>query len=295
MQFRTYTEADYEALWRFLVALNRGDRTHVHWNWARLEWMYEHPEFDRSLMGAIGLWCEGEAIVGAAIYDMYFGEAFCAALPAHRDLFPEILDYAWRELRDENGLGIALCDENQDEIEAALAAGFFPTEGRETIMELKLDRPLPVRAEGFGITELDQTEDAEALQWLVWQGFDHGDDRAEFEQQNTPPERGRVHFNKELSLGALSPEGEPVACCCLWYRPDTDYAYVEPVCTIPAWRGRGAAKALIYEAANRARALGAKTAYVISDQVFYEKLGFRKVKVCTFYWKKETPREEPPC
>ena len=47
------------------------------------------------------------------------------------------------------------------------------------------------------------------------------------------------------------------------------------------------AKALLYEAMRRARALGAKTAYVISDQVFYEKLGFRKDRHYTFYWKKE--------
>ncbi|MBQ5515061.1 MAG: GNAT family N-acetyltransferase [Oscillospiraceae bacterium] len=55
---------------------------------------------------------------------------------------------------------------------------------------------------------------------------------------------------------------------------------------MPAYRGRGAAKALLYEALNRARALGAKRAYVISDQVFYEKLGFRKDRTFSFYWKK---------
>ena len=95
-----------------------------------------------------------------------------------------------------------------------------------------------------------------------------------------------MHFRKELSLGAMTPDGEGAAYCCLWFREGTDYAYVEPVCTIPAYRGRGAAKALLYEALNRARALGANRAYVISDQVFYEKLGFRKDRTFSFYWKK---------
>ncbi|MBQ2602684.1 MAG: GNAT family N-acetyltransferase, partial [Oscillospiraceae bacterium] len=82
-QFRTYRECDYPALSDFLVELNREDKSHVNWNWARLEWMIEHPEFDRGAAGSIGLWLAGEKVVGAAIYDMYFGEAFCAALPEY--------------------------------------------------------------------------------------------------------------------------------------------------------------------------------------------------------------------
>ena len=41
-----------------------------------------------------------------------------------------------------------------------------------------------------------------------------------------------------------------------------------------------------YEALNRARPLGAKKAYVLSDMPFYEKLGFRKDKHFTFFWKR---------
>ena len=73
MTFRHYADADYEALCAFLIALNADGREHINWNWARFEWMAGHPYFDRSLRGAIPLWLDGERIVGAAIYDMYFG------------------------------------------------------------------------------------------------------------------------------------------------------------------------------------------------------------------------------
>ena len=43
---------------------------------------------------------------------------------------------------------------------------------------------------------------------------------------------------------------------------------------IPSYRGQGVAKAVVSEALNRAAALGAKTAYVLSDMMFYQKLGF---------------------
>ena len=104
--FKYYTEQDHEAVCDFLIELNRKDNSHINWNWARFEWMEEHPEFDKSLTASIGLWVDNESIVGAAIYDMYFVEAFCGALPEHSDLYPEILDYAYRVLKDENGLGV---------------------------------------------------------------------------------------------------------------------------------------------------------------------------------------------
>ncbi|MBQ1616815.1 MAG: GNAT family N-acetyltransferase, partial [Ruminococcus sp.] len=100
---RQYTEQDFEAVCDFLIELNRDDNSHINWNWARFEWMSEHPEFDKSCINSIGLWLDNGKIVGAAIYDMYFGEAFCGALPGYQTIYPEIVNYAYRELRDENG------------------------------------------------------------------------------------------------------------------------------------------------------------------------------------------------
>ena len=286
MEFRHFSDADYEAVCDFLIALNRTDRTHINWNWARFEWMYEHPEFDKSARDAIGLWFDGERVVGAAIYDMYFGEAFCGVLPEYEELYPAVLQYAYDALKDDTGLAIAICDTNTAEIEAANRAGFTSIDQTETIMEIDLDAPRDAALkDGFTLCEPDPVQDAEALQWLFWQGFDHGEDRAEFEREEAIAPRVRKHMRRELGIAATDETGEYAAFSCLWYSEKTDYAYVEPVCTVPRHRGKGLAKALLYEAMNRARALGAKTAYVISDMPFYEKLGFRKAYHYTFYRK----------
>ena len=283
---RPYREEDFDAVCAFLIALNRSDKRHINWNWARFEWMIEHPAFDKSAIRSIGLWWERDRIVGAAIYDMYFGEAFCAALPGHETIYPAILDYACRELRDDSGLGIAICDNSRSEIEAAEAAGFAPDEQSETVLRLGLDklrrRVLP---EGYGFVELDPAEQPEDFQWLLWQGFDHGTDYEEFRRSDPIIPQRRPHLNKRLSLAAAAPDGALAAYGCVWYRPDTDYAYVEPVCTVPAHRGKGIAAALVSEALTRAGALGAREAYVISDLPFYEKLGFEKARQYTFYRK----------
>jgi GNAT superfamily N-acetyltransferase len=286
VRFCGYRDEDYEAVCDFLIELNQKDRTHINWNWARFEWMMEHPEFDKSLRSSIGLWWSEGKVVGAVIYDMYFGEAFCGALPEHEALYPEILDYAYRVQKDDFGLAIAINTENAAEIRAAELAGFERIDQKETIMELSLDREfssdLP---EGLKLREMDQIADRNALEWLFWQGFDHGDDREAFERSLDPVPHVRRHFNKALSLSAVDPSGEPVSHCSLWFHQDTDYAYVEPVCTIPGYRGKGIAAALLSEAFSRAKTLGAKKAYVISDLPFYEKLGFEKAQHCSFYRK----------
>ena len=284
--FRPYREEDYEAVCAFLIELNRSDKKHINWNWARFEWMMEHPEFDKSTIGSIGLWWEQEKVVGAAIYDMYFGEAFCAVLPEHEAMYSDVMDYALLELKDDAGLGIALCDENQSEIDAAEAAGFTPDEQCETILRLGLDKlRRAVLPEGYGFVELDPAEQPEDFRWLLWQGFDHGTDYEEFKRNDPIIPRRRPHLNKRLSLTAVTPDGELAAYCCVWYRTDTDYAYVEPVCTVPAHRGKGIAAVLLSEALTRAKALGAREAYVISDLLFYEKLGFEEAQHYTFYRK----------
>ena len=284
--FKNYTELDYNAVCDFLIELNRGDNRHINWNWARLEWMWEHPEFDKSAKSLIGLWLDNERIVGAAIYDMYFGEAFCGAFPEYSDLYPEILDYAYRELKDENGLGISICDDDSAEIKAAQAQGFAKAEQTETIMSIELGGALPVKLpDGYRFAELDPEKEAYAFQWLLWQSFDHGTDKSEFEQAEDIIPQIRMHFDPYLSVAAVDQRGEYVAYCCVWYHPKTDYAYIEPVCTVPGHRDKGLAKAVVYEALNRAKTLGAKKAYVISDTAFYDRLGFKKDRHFTFYWK----------
>ena len=283
---RPYRDEDYEAVCKFLIELNRADRSHINWNWARFEWMMEHPEFDRDARSAIGLWWAGDRVVGAAIYDMYYGEAFCGALPEYQALYPEILDYAWRVLKDDSGLAIAINQKNEAEKKAALQAGFERIDQKETIMERSLDQDFPSSLpEGFALREMDQIADREALSWLFWQGFDHGEDREAFERSFDPVSHARKHFNKSLCLSAVDASGAPVSHCSLWFHPNTDYAYVEPVCTIPSCRGKRIASALLSEAFSRAKTLGAKKAYVISDLPFYEKLGFEITQHYSF-WRK---------
>lgn len=91
--------------------------------------MIEHPETDKTKLETIGLWWEKDSIVGAAIYDMYYGEAFCGVLKAYE------------------------------------------------------------------------------FAWLLWQGFDHGNDKSEFKSQDKKEQQLRKHLDKRLSLTAVDSLG----------------------------------------------------------------------------------------
>ena len=80
------------------------------------------------------------------------------------------------------------------------------------------------------------------------------------------------HGNEDLKTFAIA-HNEYCAHCGLWYTTGVT-AYVEPVATVPEHRKQGLAKAAVYEACTRAKALGAKRAIVLSDQEFYYRIGF---------------------
>ena len=287
MEFRNYNHNYYDSLCEFLIELNIDNNSHINWNWARLEWIIGHPECDKANLGKIGLWFDKDKIVGAAIYDMYYGEAFCACLDDYFKIYPEIVDYAYKELKDNSGLGIAICDDNYNEISIIKQKGFMKSSQEETILCFDLNKDLDVcLPNDVRFVDVDFDSDIDKIQWLFWQGFDHGTNKDEFLSRDKEKIEKRKHFNPYLSICVANSDGEFISYCSLWYNENTDYAYLEPVCTIPSFRNRGIAKASIYEGMKRAKKLGAKTVYVISDMDFYKKLGFVKRHHYSFYWKK---------
>ena len=284
IQFKTYSHPYYQAVCDFLIALNH-EKKHINWNWARWEWMYAHPYCDREKLHTIGLWLDEDAVVGAAIYDLFHGEAFCGALEVYEYLLPEILEYAYGNLKDENGLDIAVRDDDISTQEQLARMGYHKAEQTEPILCRDLNEPLnyelPAR---FAIREIRFPEDNLAYQTAVWKGFGHEGDQAELEkmlENNVLPPNRRT----ELCLAVVEKGGEFAAHCTCWYDERTDYAYVEPVCTIPKYRGMGLGKAVVLEALQRCKALGAKQAFVISNQEFYKKLGFANHSTYIFFKK----------
>ena len=285
--FKHYEDSDYLKVIDFLIDINKDGNDYINWNWARFEWMMDHPEFNNCLKSHIGLWIDQDKVVGLAIYDMYLGEGFCGWKDEYNYLADEVLNYAYFNLKDENGLAIAINDNLPKLINEVTTLGFKQTSQKEIILKKSLEETLEYALhEDISICEIGQDEDNYALSWLFWQGFDHGNDIDEFNKEYIEVIPNRPHFNKSLSLVAKDKDNQMVGICCLWYLEHTDYAYLEPLCIIPSFRGKGIGKALVNEACKRVKQMGAKEVYVISDLDFYKHLGFKNDQSFTFYLKK---------
>lgn len=287
-EFRNFSDSYYEKVCDFFVELSKNDRTHINWNWARWEWMFFHPEFNRNLLNKIGLWFLDDNLVGIAVYDHYLGEAFFAAKDSFSELEREILDYAVKNLCDENGLGIAVNDIDKDTLDLLTEHGFTKNEQTENILELLLDDfDFSNRfIEGISFKSIDRAKDLHRHHEVLWKGFDH---KGQIPVDEDTIKKQKImlsapHMNPMLHIAAQNDCSEYVSCCGVWYDENTDYAYVEPVCTVPQYRKMGIAKAILTEALKNAYALGARKAYVISDSDFYKRLGFRQHSHYTFYW-----------
>ncbi len=287
IRFEKYQYSYYQQVCDFLIELNEESNYHNNWNWARFEWMHEHPLTQKELLEYMGLWFDDNHLIGAALIDMYFGEAFVGVLSKYQHLYPKILRYAFDNLKDDQGLGIAFHDDNKEEIQEAVRQGFFETDSEEVDCVIKLDKEFSISLpDGFSIETYDAQKNPKEIEWLFWQGFDHGNDKEEFLKQYKEPTGTRPHFNKYLCIVVENNKEELVASASTWYDSRTDYAYIEPVCVIPEYRKMGLGKDAVCMAINHARELGAKTAIVNSNQEFYKHLGFIKKSHYSFYWKK---------
>ncbi len=281
--FKNYKHEYYNLVINFLIELNKHDKLHINWNWARFEWMYYHPEFDKKNINKIGLWFESNKVVGLAVYDMYYGEGAILVLPSFEFLYQEILDYSYNNLSDENGFSFAVNDKDYNLLDLIYNNSLNKIDNKETLMAIKLNYNFEYNLNNeFKIEEFDFLDDPVNIQWLFFQGFDHGDNKDEFLKEVVDIKANRDHFNKKLSL-VVKKNDEMIAYVSAWYIEGLDYAYLEPLCVIPKYRKMGLAKSLLYELFNRLKSMGASKLYVISDMEFYKKIGFVIEEKYTFY------------
>lgn len=287
IRFEKYQYRYYQQVCDFLIEINIENHFHNNWNWARFEWMHEHSLTKKELLGFMGLWFDDDHLIGAALIDMFFGEAFVGVLSKYHHLYPEILKYAFDNLKDDQGLGVSFHDGNQKEIDEALKQGFVKTDAEETDCVIELNKEFPITLpNGFSVDTYNAQKNPLEMEWLCWQGFNNGKDKEIFLKQYKEPTGKRPHFNPYLCIVIKNNKGELVATASTWYDSRTDYAYLEPVCVLPNYRQMGLGKAAVYVALNHARELGAKIAIVNSGQEFYKRLGFIKRNHYSFYWKK---------
>jgi len=254
------------------------------WHWARWEWLLGHSSLDDSTLPSIGLFMDEDEIVGFVTHDMRTA-AYILVNPRYACIKPRMADYACTELA-HNGMSSIYIDENDAElISIVKEKGYSQAEKSEYTLVLDCLKPLSYKlGDEFGVTDYHTDKNVDKYVAVIHRGFENEGEPVTGLSDADFPER--PHDNPRLAVFIVAPSGEYAAHCGTWYDPDTEICYVEPVVTIPEFRGHGIGKAVVYESINRCVEMGARKALVISDQQFYHRIGFKEYSVCQLWEKK---------
>lgn len=99
----------------------------------------------------------------------------------------------------------------------------------------------------------DSDFDVDKYYDAIWRGFDNKRDRNEIEIESMKSRREfhAPHYDKNLRILVVAPNGDYAAHCGMWCLPGSKYAYVEPVFTLLGYRKMGLGKAAVLEGGNR--------------------------------------------
>jgi len=296
VKFRRYSHTpgfteDFNLVRNFLVRINANEITPHDFPWGRWEWAFSLPYLDEQSISRIGIWEDSGKIVGLATYEDKLGSAYFSLDKEYAILKQEMLSYAATELSVDGKLRALIPDIDVEFQLVASKNGFRPSESREynSVYDIELDSINYDLPDGYTVSNLASGYDIRKYGRVLWKGFNHEGEPPESEQEIRERMKsliGGPHANLELKIAAISPQGDYVSYCGMWYERGTENALVEPVATDPAYRLKGLGKAAVLEGIRQCGILGAKRAYVGSCQQFYYNIGFRPLPPSTWWVRK---------
>lgn len=273
-----YTD-DFNRVCDFLIRINREKTVTPNYLWARWVWQFG-PYMDMDYLACIGVAEDDGLIVGLVTYEGTIGEAYFCVDENYGHIKPLLLEYAKQNLSCEGRLKIILPDGDLSCQRLAVQSGFVPTGQKEAVAMLDIHKPTYALPAGYHIMSFDdKCFDVDRYYNAIWRGFDNQRPRNTAEIKSMEKREGfdAPHLDLSLRILVVAPNGDYAAHCGMWHIPNSAYAYVEPVFTLPEYRKMGLGKAAVLEGVNRCGRRGAKRAYVGSSQQFYYQIGFYPV------------------
>ena len=298
--------SDINLVWDFLVDIfdrEKGSGVAAPF----FEYALQSSWMDQSYSFLDRLWLDGSRVVAFVFYEAPVTDIFFSVRNGYEYLADELVDYAVSAMPSFDGKQRLVLFNGQEYLkEAAEKRGFILTEEYEDRLfdfRNKLDHSLPA---GYHFVD---PKDAEGfkLAKLFWYGFGHGEkgpfEGWEQEDRSTewtpaksykgvigPMTAPAPHSTHEYDVIIADENGEYVCFSGMWWVPENNLAYMEPLCTHPDHRRRGLAAAALSRHYHRMKALGA-TCMTGGTDPFYEKLGYGKGLHWTF-WKQEEAKSD---
>jgi len=290
VEIRTYNDVkwysdDFYDVCDFLIRINKNKVVTPHFLWARWVWQFS-PYLNMDKLSRIGIAHDGEKVVGFATYEYDIGECFFCVDDGYDYIKPQLIDYAAENMSVNGELQIVLPNNDLTFQQAAVQKGFIPTARCSSTARIDCGNNSYTLPEGYTIMSFDDKRfDVEKYNDAIWRGFDNTRERNDAEKEYIAAKRyfEMPHLDLSLRVLVIAPNGDYAAHCGMWHLPGCEYAYVEPVFTLPEYRKMGLGKAAVLEGVNRCEKRGAKCAYVLSSQQFYYNIGFYPIQNETWW------------
>lgn len=268
--------ADHPAVYQFMLEI-------YHPNWHNgvpapfLEYALSSDWMDKRYTHLFHLWFDGDRIVGLVFHENPATDAYFSLRPGYESLTEEMLAYASAHAPGaENGALRLILFEGQTALQEAARRLGFIQEAAWTDLTFDLSAPLDYGLpEGFHFVPVEEVQVGKVSE-CCWKGFDHEENEGPWDGDATPVYHllQAPHITPELNVIIANEAGEYVCYSGMWWVPENRLAYMEPLCTVPEYRGRGLAAAALSRHAKRMRALGASV-MTGGGNPFYGKIGYQ--------------------
>jgi predicted N-acetyltransferase YhbS len=284
-RIRSYDHAqDYERVSQFLIDMYRPDDYLPLWLQPRWEYMHYHSLINETDLTKIGLVEAARQLVGVVHHEHSEGWIYFQVHPDFEPIKPMMFDYAETiyGARSKNTgqrqLHVFINEADENLRMLAKARGYTQMdEVTEVMSRYLLDQPMPQveLPAGFSLKRLQEENDLRKINRVLWRGFNHPGPPPEDEIPGRRLMQQAPNFRLDLTVVAVAPDGNFVSYCGIWYVPENQVTYVEPVATDPDYRRLGLGSAVVLEGIRQTAPLGAQAAWVGSDQAFYMAMGFQ--------------------
>lgn len=285
--------ADFHRVLKFLEENYETDTFNSYLLPQFFEYAHTHPFFNHKETHRMGLWEKQKNIVGLVCYEMEIGESFLVSKKGYEHLWVEMLSYAEKELvktKDgKNILDVWVINNESAKIKL-LKQNDYQKIHSEPVTIYPYEKGFNIKKlpTGFSLLSLEDENNITKIHNCLWQGFDHGSNPDDDLDCRLLMQSG-PNFDKSLTTIIKAPNGDYACYAGMWYSEINKYAYLEPLATVPKYRGLGLARIALTEGMKKTKRLGAK--YCFGGVIdFYEKIGFEKV-ASRELWRRRWPAD----
>ena len=248
-------------------------------------------------------WLDDSEPVGFVFYENPANNIFFSLVSGYEFLAKEMIAYADRTMPKKAGeREFVLFPGQKALIEAAEKASYKLAYGYDDMLldfeKTVLDYNLPT---GFHFVDSDKLDPVK-MAVCCWKGFDH-EDKGPFEnwEDEDPgtdwnPQKAYQgvinsflapppHATHKYDVVIADENGEYACYSGMWWVKEMSLAYMEPLCTIPKYRGMGLASCALSKHYQTFKPMGAKF-MTGGDNPFYKKIGYTE-KIHWMHYKKE--------